>query len=232
MSERDADVRALLEQFEVPAQSRTFFDELWELVQAREHARAVRWRRVSIVLACIAVAAITAAGVVAAPHGTPAVDQTLNCRLEVQGGIPVIAFRLRARQLPHGTRYAFTYPATVALVTGGERSLFVVQADSKGYLLNRSSCTSSNRRVAFSAVGLGEHTTLVKNARVGVEIRCLGPVQVAVHLRLTQDAHGLPSHVRLAAVVARTGKPLIDVDWSQALVREWSSTSRCEAEGY
>ena len=55
MPDRDDIVRAALERQAVPAERTDFFDDLWELVQAREHAAAVRWRRISIVLAAVAV---------------------------------------------------------------------------------------------------------------------------------------------------------------------------------
>ena len=225
-----SDVRALLEQFQVPPQSRTFFDDLWELVQAREHARAVRWRRISLVLGGVAVAAIAAAGVLAAPRGTPAVDQTVACTLEDQGGLPVVAFQLRARQRRRGGPYPFTYPAQVAMLTGGQKNLFLAQGDSKGYLLAKSDCGDAPAR-PLSTKGLTEHTTIVQGRLEGVQVRCVGPARIAVHVRLQQDAKGFPTHVWLRAAVARTGKPLIDVDWSPALLRE-SSSPRCQTEGF
>ena len=227
-----SDVRTLLEQFPVPPQPRTFFDDLWELVQTREHARAVRWRRISIALAGIALAAVAAAGVLAAPHGTPAFDQTVTCTLEEQGGIPVVAFQLRAKEPREGSApYFYTLPAQVQMATGGQKNLFVVQSDSKGYILAKSECADASGHGALSTKGLTQHTTIVQGRRYGVEVRCLGPARVTVRIRLQQDARGFPKHVVLRAVATRTGRPLIDLDWSPAVLRE-SSSPRCQTEDY
>jgi hypothetical protein len=116
------------------------------------------------------------------------------------------------------------------MLTGGQKSLFVIQGDSKGYLLAKSDCVDAPAR-ALSTQGLAEHMTIVQGRLEGVEVRCVGPARITVHIRLQQNAKGFPTHAWLRAVVARTGKPLIDVDWSPAVLRE-SSSPRCESESY
>jgi len=215
---RDERIRAALEQHDVPADSPTFFDDLWELAHAREHAALVRWRRMSVVLAVVAVAALAAASVLAAPHGSGVVDSTMTCTLQIQGGLPVFDIGARPRSTVRGTPpNTFTYPAELTMTTGGDLfagpKLFTAQSSAKGYVLDRSACKSGAKPIPFSRAGL----QLVKRTTIGydgLDLRCVGPARVFTRIRLVQNANGEPVSAQLAVRVVRTGKPLAYVLWS------------------
>lgn len=233
---RDEAVRTALEQLELPPQPVQFFDDLWELVTAREHAAAVRWRRISVALAVVALAAITTATVLAAPHGSNVVDQTLVCTLQQQGGIPVVNVGAQPISPPHkGTgTYTWTEPAELLVTTGGNafegHRLFDAQSAAKGYLLDTSLCATTGTRVPLVRAALPS-TGVLRQGFKGIALRCLGPGRVTLHLRLVQDSSGHPTSGQLAARITRTNTPLFFVEWSRTLVRTYGAP-RCDVGEY
>jgi hypothetical protein len=232
---RDESIRAALEQHDVPADSPTFFDDLWELVHAREHAALVRWRRISVVLAGVAVAALAAASVLAAPHGSGVVDSTMTCTLQIQGGLPVFDIGARPRSTVRGKPpYTFTYPAELSMTTGGDvffgPKLFMAQSSAKGYVLDRSACKSGTHPIPFSRSGL----RLVKRTSIGydgLDLRCVGPARVIARIRLVQNANGEPVGAQMAVHVARSDKPLAYIVWNAGHLTAYGSTA-CDTHGF
>jgi len=237
---RDEFVRDALEEHVVPAESPTFFDDLWELVTTREHAAAVRCRRISIALAVVAVAAITTATVLAAPHGAGTVDQTVTCALQTQGGIPEMTVVLKPKSPPQGPpKYSYVQPAELDVTTGttpmgagvpvdNSQRLFLAAGGTKGYLLSHTSCSDHGARPPLARSGLPPTQTL-RRGFLGLSIRCLGPAKVTLRVRLTQNANGEPTRVLLAIRAARTGKALVFADWSATLVHAAAARS-CDVE--
>jgi hypothetical protein len=239
MSERDLIVRDALEQHVVPEQSPTFFEDLWDLVHRREHSAVVRWRRISIALAAVAIAAIVAATVLAAPHATRTTDQTVTCELQDQGGLPEISVLVRPESPPSGAPYHYVNPAQLDITTGtapmgagfgvaNNQRLFLVAGGTKGYLLSHTACKAGGRRPPLARAGLPPTQTL-RRGFLGLIIRCLGPAKVTLRVRLTQNANGEPAHVLLAVRAARTGKALVFADWTATLVRAAAAPS-CDVE--
>jgi len=225
MPERDDVVRAALERHDLPRERAGFFDEIWEAVQAREHAAAVRWRRVSAVLAAVAAAAVTAAGVLAAPHTSNVADSTSTCLLGVQGGLPVFDIGAEPLSPPIGAD-GFRIPGNVTMTSSGSlfdgTKLFVAQGGAKGYLLDSSACKDGGRRIPLAADGLAPAGTF-KTGYQGVDIRCLVATRITLRVRLTTSSKGLPTRVQLAVRNARTNKPLAFVDWTERVVRAYAS---------
>jgi hypothetical protein len=232
---RDDEIRASLEELELPPQPTRFFDDLWELVTAREHAAAVRWRRISVALAVVAVTAITTATVLAAPHGSNVVDQTLVCTLQQQGGIPVVNVGVQPVSPPRKmSTYTWTEPAELLVTTGGDafqgHRLFDAQSTAKGYLLDTSLCSAGRVKVPLARAGLPS-TGVLHQGYKGIQLRCLGPGHVTLHLRLLQDSSGHPTSGQLAARITRTNKPLLYIEWSRGLVRTYAAPS-CDIGEY
>src|SRR3954452_4717008 len=89
MSE-DVIVRELSDRY-LPPESADFFDEFWSQAAQRERLHARRWRRITFVAAALALSALSAAAVVAAPFGrSSTIEQRVSCSLRGQGRVTVL----------------------------------------------------------------------------------------------------------------------------------------------
>jgi hypothetical protein len=238
--ERDEWIRAALERAPVPEQSPRFFADLWEAAQARERAAARRWRRVSLVLALVAAAAVSSAAVLAAsPRSTSAtVDVRGVCAAQEQGGIPAFIVgaivsgprkpgKPSTVKPPPGfhvdpTAWITTTPGFVP----DTAPVFSFSTQASGYQLDRRSCPPTSASIPLAREGLGNPVHLdAKSLRLVV--RCLGPARFAFRARITNDRYGVPIRAQIAAANARTGKQLVYIAWSPTRVDGWSAAS-CE----
>jgi hypothetical protein len=235
--ERDDWIRAALERAQVPDESPSFFADLWEAAQARERAAVRRWRRVSLVLALLAAAAISSAAVLAAsPAAANVVDVRGVCAAQIVGGIPVFSVtavpsgrppkKLVNVKPPPG----FHVDPSLFLTTGHEFDappLFSLSTYFSGYQLDRRTCTPTRSAIALthSALPADGVSATDKNSRI--HFRCLGAGTFAFRLRIVNDKSGVPASAQVAVVRAKTGKPIVYVEWSPTRVDGWAAPS-CE----
>ena len=115
----DAFVRDVADQF-LPPEDPGFFDEFWSATAQRERLHARRWRRVSLAVATLALAAISAAAVVASPFGrSSTVDQRVSCALRTQGGKTVVNLAVAPTRKPHA---GYKQSASAQAIIVGTRS--------------------------------------------------------------------------------------------------------------
>src|SRR5438067_6320426 len=78
-----------------------FREQLWERIEQRERTASRRWRTVAVVAFGSAVAAASAAGVLAfgtAGGSSGPIDRTLSCPVSVVGGVNLLRLGATARQ--------------------------------------------------------------------------------------------------------------------------------------
>jgi len=217
----------------LPPESPTFFDDFWEQAAARDHLAARRWRRRSLALAAVALAAASAAGVIAAPSGTADVaDASLTCETQTQGGYQV--FDLGAGPARPASSSSWRKTASLILTTGGDSyygtKLLVIDAASRGFLVNKSLCTSSGRDVELARRGLPFQREYRKGSFAGREFRCVRSGRIAFRYRLTTGANGEPVSARVVVEMAKTRRPMIYVEWSPAHVVMYAATSCTDSD--
>lgn len=229
--ERDERVRRALEGMPVPADRPGFFDELWEQVQARERAAARRWRRIALVLALVAAAAISSAGILAtAPTPKNVVDLTAVCHSGIQGGLPVFKVLANPSGPPPPGDVGAAHPppgfkvATgVSIEDGLQEQLLSFSSQFSGYQLDRRRCASDKHHVDFSRKGLESAGVYHFGDYVSLARRCLGYTRFVFRVRIVSSDEGAPQSAKLAVVSAKTGKPLMYVQWSQQVATGYAA---------
>jgi len=227
----DERVRDALERMPVPPERPGFFDELWEEAQARERAAARRWRRISLMLALVAAAAISSAGVIAGTTSSNAVDITASCVPDLQGGLPAFIVHAApgAKPKPGADVNAkpppgFDIVSSVWLETGAQMKLFGFSSMFSGYQLNRLRCATSKAHVTLTAGKLPRAGVFTYPSYVELRKRCVGFGPFLFRVHIANNGEGTPQKAQLA-VATKRGKPLVFVDWTPARVVTYSSTA-------
>jgi len=245
MAESDEHERLLQERLQrlvAPPEPPGFADELWERVQASEHASARRWRLTSIALAVVAIAAVAAATALAATlassPGKTTIDQTVSCTTVLQGQRPTVWLwgNVKTRLSPVASVQVLPTGPTIL---GGVWKLptpelsFATAKDS--FVIDHATCAPSHRQVPLAAAGLPASipitTTFKGNFRESCVIadRADGD-QVLLHIRLILSG-GVPVRAELAARNAATGKPFAYLVWTPTRVASFFASSCSDIGG-
>ena len=214
--ERDDWVRDRLAGLDPPPRRRGFEDELWERIETRERTLARRWRSTSIVLAAIAVAAVTSAAVLATTQGSgTTVDRTFACTTQVQGGLHVFEIEAWPKdlQLP---------AAGVQITTRTVRLLEFNTFGDQPLAVDGHSCRAVKRTVPLEPAGLPSAGAFGVGY-VHFTARCLLPGRLLVHIRLQLDAQGKPHQATLALRMERKNRPVSFFRWSAKRVTAFLS---------
>jgi hypothetical protein len=208
----------------VPPEPPSFFEDFWQETSRREHEAAQRWRRVSLVLAACTVAALAAAGVIAAPFGSrDVVDQTLTCSTQTRAGYHTFAIAASPTRPPGAAQYGRHTAAQVIFTTGADwfygTKLLQLDATLKGSLVNKNLCASSGSKLTLAPNGLPLRADYVKGSYSGRELQCLRPGRITFRSRVTFDANGAPIHARIAVEMTKTHSPVLYADWSPTRAR-------------
>jgi hypothetical protein len=229
---RDERVRASLERVPVPAERSRFLDELWQKAEAGERRAARRWRRTSVVLAVIIVAAGTAAGVLAVGRagGAKVVDRTIGCRVVTNLDSGTLELAAQVRLPP---RYAgggvISQPGSVTasspqlLYAAASSNIFANGRTAKsGYYFDESICQNAHA-IPFVHTGLSSLGDFSRAGQTEFSEACdvARNSMVTVRLRVVLDSAGAPTAARLAIRAGRRQRPAAFVDWTPAAVRAW-----------
>jgi hypothetical protein len=239
------DLRELLGRYAAlaPARPPGFDEELWRRIGAHERAAARRARVVAAVATAIAIAATSAAGVLAfggGARGLSTVDRTLTCPVPERGGVNLLKLFARVKGSPPTTLqgYELSNPATVE-VDAGRMLLFtagvphIYQATyagaspalKGGYTFDERACVQA-RSIPLTAAGLQSAGTFRGTHGAGLARECwLAPLST-IRLRVTVTNSGVPVAAKLALRSGKKLRPIAYVDWTPTLVRAWA-TSDC-----
>lgn len=229
----DAFTRDVFEQLSVPPDSSRFFIELEQRLRARDRAALRRWRRIAIAAVAIAVAAIAATGVMAATLASPVktFDQTVACTNIVKAGIPVFEAgakptgepQLDANGKVRTPPPGFYPPTSMWVQTGDVMMLLRFSSQASGYQLDRSRCVKTTAKLTFGPKGLQPALMLGADAAEPFGRRCTNVAKMAMRVQITSDSLGVPLGAKLLIARAKTGKPLIYVEWTRNSVKSWAS---------
>jgi hypothetical protein len=225
--------RELSDRF-LPPEEPEFFDTFWSRTAQRERQHARRWRRVSLVAAMLALTALSAAAVVAAPFGkSDTVDQRVSCSLRTQGGKTVVNLAVAPMRKPHAG-YKQSSSAQVMLVTGASwfagTKLLLLDNAAKGYIVNRNLC-KNGPALALGPRGLPRQSVLPEGAFLGYQYRCVGTGRVDIRVKFATGSKGEPTRAQVAVASARTHKPLLYSEWSPAKVTTYARND-CEQSDF
>ena len=236
MSDDDS-IRDELAQLPVPPESPTFFDDLWRRANDRERAVARRWRRTALALAVVALGAVASAAVLATSTGaaTNVTDVRGSCASQYQGGLPVVTAHAQTTDKPKPGETLPAPPPGFKPVAGlwigtPGLTLLTLSPFTVGYTVDRRACTTYRKKIGFGHEGLGSAQTYRKGDFTNFEHRCLDVARIAFRVRVEMDQNGLPTRAQLAIVRAKTGAPLMFVDWTPDEVVGYAS-KRCPQTG-
>jgi len=220
----------------LPPESPDFLHTFWERTAAREHVAARRWRRATLGAGALAVAALRAAGVIAAPFGSPdVVDRTATCVTQARAGVRLVAIAASPTRPTDAAQFGRYTAAELVFTTGGDwyygTKLLNLDATLKGYLANAERCASASRDIPLEPRGLSQRADYRKGSYSGRTVTCKTPARIVYRARFVLDDRGRPVSGRVAVRAARGGKPLIYVDWSTRRMRMWAGPT-CDDEAF
>jgi hypothetical protein len=220
----------------LPPEPPDFLDVFWERTAAREHLAVRRWRRATLAAAAVALAALGAAGVIAAPFGSSkVVDRTATCVTQARAGVRLVAIAASPTRPANAAQYGRYTAAELVFTTGGDwyygTKLLNLDATLKGYLANEERCANANRDIPLEPRGLSLRADYRKGSYSGRLVTCKTQARIAYRARFTMDEKGRPVSGRVAVQAARGGEPLIYVDWSQRRMRMWAGRA-CDDEAF
>jgi hypothetical protein len=226
-------VRELSDRF-LPPEDPEFFDAFWSQTAQRERLQARRWRRISLIAGMLAVTALSAAAVVAAPFGkSDTVDQRVSCALQTQGGSTVVNLAVAPTRKPHAG-YKQSPSAQLMLVTGASwfagTKLLLLDNAAKGYIVNRNLC-KNGPDLALAPRGLPRQSVLPAGSFLGYQYRCVGTGRVDIRVKFATGSKGEPTKAQIAVASARTHKPLLYSEWSPAKVTTYARND-CEQSDF
>jgi hypothetical protein len=233
----DDSIHDELAQLPVPPEPPEFFDDLWRRANERERAVARRWRRTALVLAVIALGALASAAVLATSTGaaTNIVDVRGSCASQYQGGFPVVTAHGEPTDKPKPGETLPVPPPGFKPVAGlwvGTPGLtfLTLSPFTVGYTVDRRACTPYKTKIELGHKGLGSAQTYRKGDFTNFAHRCLDVARIAFRIRVEMDQNGLPTRAQLAIVRAKTGAPLMYIDWTADEVTGYASR-RCPQTG-
>jgi hypothetical protein len=234
----DDSIHDELAELPVPPESPQFFDDLWRRANERERARARRWRRTALALAVVALGAVASAAVLATSTGaaTNVADVRGSCVSSYQGGFPVVTAHGETTDKPQQGVTLPTPPPGFKPVQGlwidtpGGKTFLTLSPFSVGFTVDRRLCTAYKKRIDLGHKGLGAPETYHQGDYTYFEHRCLDVARIAFRVRVEMDQNGQPTRAQLAIVRAKTGVPLMYVDWTADKVVGYAA-KRCPKSG-
>jgi len=219
-----SELRDTLERLVAPPPRAEFHDELWDRLQASERATARRWRAAAIVATALAVAATSAAGVLAFGSSAPAtLDRTISCPAPDQGGVNVVRLNAQAKQrpIPVGGKLE-PNPAIVFFAIGptvNQLPLISLSSGKTGYSLDHSLCTAT-REIPLARSGL---PLSVFRTSGGVFRECWVAPRITIRLRARFGSSGVPLAALLAVRSGKRQHPVAYIDWTPRRVTAYLS---------
>jgi hypothetical protein len=216
MGDDERFARERLEGLNAPAPRPGFHDELWERVQAAEHAAARRWRLTSIALAVVAIAAIAAATALAAAlntsSGKSVIDRTYSCVASPSGGLPSVLIAAYVTTLKYpGSFDVGTNPDT----SPGDNEAFYLDwgALKNRLIVDPTGCSPVKRSVPLKPRGLPSNGVMTSTFAGGFYDTCNTTARIDVHLRITASG-GVATSAQFAVQNERGGHPVAFVSWA------------------
>ena len=229
----DDSIHDELAELPVPPESPQFFDELWRRANERERAVARRWRRTALALGVVALGAVASAAVLATSTGaaTNVADVRGSCASQYQGGLPVVTAHAQPTDKPKPGETLPTPPPGFKPVQGlwidtPSQTFLTLSPFAVGFTVDRRACTTYKKKIDLGHTGLGPAQTYRNGDYTTFEHRCLDVARIAFRVRVEMDGSGQPTRAQLAIVRAKTGVPLMYVDWTADQVVGYAS-KRC-----
>ena len=201
----------------VQPESPQFFDELQDRLARGERDAVRRWRWTAIVAVAVATPSRSAANVV---------DLTVQCPTLLKGGVGVFSVFAEPTGNPPSESGRIKPPPPgftidgMTVETGDVAYVLRLTSLVAGYQLDRRQCLPSRTKLTLGPNGLPKHVTLrVGNNEYGE--RCADVPKIAMRLRITNDGFGAPIRAQLLVVRAKSGTPLIYIDWGRKQLTAW-----------
>lgn len=244
-----SDLRDELEKLQPPSPRPGFHDSLWQRIDSQARASSRFWRTIAVAAIVVALAASSAASVLAFDAGSPAVvDRTLACPVALNGEIDLFAhvkgpsMRLPGTWIKVHNRAVRTTkivprPALVEFDTGRavlinagasqivQTTLAGAYAGSSltakaGYTLDGSDCTAA-KTIPLSSDGLRPAGVFTGTGGAGIYRECGVAQPATFRARLTLAKNGLPVAAKLAIRSGKKLRPIAYIDWTPTRVRAW-----------
>lgn len=244
-----SDLRSELEKLQAPQPRPGFHDSLRQRIESEQRASSRFWRTVAIAAVVVALAASTAASVLAFGAGSPTVvDRTLACPLALNDQIDLFAHvKGPAMRIPGAwikvhnrsvrTTKVVPRPALVELDTGrsvlinggvseiAQTTLAGAYAGSSltakaGYTLDGSDCKAA-KSIPLSPNGLRSAGVFTGSGAAGIYRACDLAQPATFRMRLTLAKSGLPVAAKLAIRSGKKLRPIAYVDWTPTRIRSW-----------
>jgi hypothetical protein len=233
----DDSIRDELEQLSVPPESPEFFDNLWRRANERERAVARRWRRTALALAAVTLGAVASAAALATSTGaaTNVVDARGSCVAQYRGGLPIVTGHAEPTDKPKPGETLPSPPPGYKPVAGlwidtPGQTFLTLSPFAVGFQVDHRACTSYKKKIDLGHRGLGAAQTFHKGDFTLFEHRCVDVARIAFRIRVEMDQDGLPTRAQLAVVRAKSGTPLMYVDWTADKVIGYAA-KRCSRTG-
>ena len=224
-----SDLRETLERIAAPPPSPGFHDDLSDRIQASQRTSARRWRTVALVTTVAAIAAASAAGVLAvgsASGGTTTFDRTLSCQVITQLDSADVYFSASVKGPPViDNGGAFPQPGyveasaehTLIATATTLKKIFVSPGNTvnSGYFFNNAVCKTAPAiplsRSALPSLGVFSHA-----GYTGRVESCLVAANslATVRMRVVLSASGAPVAAQLAVRAGKHQRPLAFIDWT------------------
>lgn len=202
---RMSELGDLLGRIVPPPASPGFHDDLWDRIHASEREAVKRRRWISAVLAAVAIAGGSAAGVLALGRGGQVLDKTFACPVGNYDQLSIGGYA--------GARYS---SASVLVRPDLVFQAFVSAQSGKGSIVwppQYAGCQQVSRAVPLKVSGLpalpvGAHAGGYR----GASAQCTMPAKILLRARITLDDSGRPTALALAVVNAIKVTPIAFFD--------------------
>lgn len=211
----------------------SFFEAFWREAEQRQRRAARRWRGAALALAVIASAAIGAAGVLAASHGTVAgaVDQTWRCSpaSAATGAVLGIHGSPKTTRVDPFFLLSAVQPSNNG---GGDFGIAALRFDGSSSTVTWGTqrCKQVHAQPVLGARGLALNNVYTSTFIGSFSGQCITPPQVLVRAHVT-FAHQRVASAKVIVVTATREKPLAYFVWTPRRIGVWLARS-CDVRDY
>jgi hypothetical protein len=208
-----------------PSEPADFFDDLWDGIDVRERTVSRRWRAAAIVSATVALAAVSAAGVLAFERGGAGAlttyDQTMSCPMALKGGVPIFKLQAAAKHSFYNNGQTFTQAGNAFIEDTNGQGFGGVGAAPHGYGFPNPELCRSAARVPLAPSGLALEG-VYRQGQFGLGgdfgVTCLVGNRVTIRVQAVIGRNDTPVSGRIAVRTGKKARPVAYVRWTPTRV--------------
>lgn len=211
-----------------PPEPSAFFDDLWDGIDARQRTVSRRWRASAIAAASVAVAAMSAAGVLAFERGggtaaATSYDRTMSCPMALKGGVPVFKLQAAARHSFYNNGQTFRQPGVAAIQDANGQGFGSVGSAQHGYGFASPELCRAAPAVPLAPSGLALEG-VYRQGQFGLGgdfgVTCLVGNRVTIRVQAVIGRNDTPVSGRIAVRtgIEKKARPVAYVKWTPTRV--------------